>query len=603
MQHKQEHVLQFLWRHSACRRQWYFFSLFWVLLSIVTGFLVPQVVRFAVDSILGQGEDTYFMQDFLLENGAMQGLYLCAVAVVLLALVSSVSNFLSRICVATGTERFASHLRNKLFAHVQRLPFSWHIASNTGDVIQRCTADLDAIRSFVATQFLEVIRTSVLIIVALIILFSMHTGLALLVLLFIPLIVAYSLYFYRRVGERFLVVDEAEGALTSVVQENLTGVRVVRAFGRECFELERFDVFNCRFADLWIQLGKVMAPYWAIGDFVTGLQIVAVVVAGSVLAASGQLTLGEFLVFVAYNQTLSWPVRALGRTLAEMSKTQVSAQRLQEILDAEPEEEEVSAICPPLAADICFENVSFSYGKKNVLENISFTIPKNTTFGILGPTGSGKSTLTYLLCRLYDIEPDKGRILIGGVPLSNIERSHLRKQISLVLQEPFLFSKTIAENIAIAQETIDLERVHHCAEMANLDENINGFAKGYSTMVGERGVTLSGGQKQRMAIARGLMQEAPVLVFDDSLSAVDLDTDAKIRHNLEKEKKDRTVILISHRINTLMRADKILVLENGRVAALGTHRELIRQPGLYKRVFDAQSHYDNGLEPVLSTDK
>ncbi len=589
----QVRVLTFLWRHSGGIRRWYLSAFLCALISIISAFLIPQVVGFTVDTLLGQAGDGVF--DFLLAplktSDETYNLTLSAVLVVVLAFFSALGNFSSRLCIATGTERFSATLRNRLFSHVQHLPFSWHVASNTGDIIQRCTADLDAVRSFVATQFLEVVRTILLIVVALSILFSMNVGLALVVLFFIPIVVTYSLYFYRRVGERFLAADEAEGVLTGVVQENLTGVRVVRAFGRERFELEKFNRHNNHFAQLWIDLGKVMAPYWAVGDFVTGLQILSMVVVGSVMAAGGALTLGDFLVFVAYNQTLSWPIRALGRTLSEMSKTEISAQRLQEILDAEVETPQQDAQRPPLSQDICFENVTFSYGETKVLHDVSFTVEKGTTFGILGPTGSGKSTLTYLLCRLYELEDGCGSITIGGVPLQHIEREYLRKNVSLVLQEPFLFSRTIAENIAVSQENYDIECVRHYAKAAALDENVSQFAKGYDTVVGERGVTLSGGQKQRVVIARGLMQEAPVMVFDDSLSAVDLDTDAKIRQQLREQKGDSTLILISHRINTLMQADRILVLEDGRVSAVGTHCELIQTPGLYRRIYEAQSHY------------
>ncbi len=588
---KQEHILTFLYKHSQGLRHWYFGAFFCALLSIISGFLVPQVVRFAVDSLLSQEDSALpdFLQQALQIQSTTQVLYTAAIAVVVFALISAIGNFSSRLCVATGTERFSKSLRNKLFAHVQHLPFSWHVASNTGDIIQRCTADLDAVRGFVANQFLEVIRTVLLVSVALGILFSMNVTLTLLVLFFLPVILSYSLFFYRRVGQRFLAADEAEGVLTGVVQENLTGVRVVRAFGRECFELDRFDKFNRRFADLWIELGKVMAPYWAVGDLVTGMQILTIVVAGALMAANGQITLGEFLVFVSYSQTLSWPIRALGRTLSEMSKTQVSAQRLEEILNATPEAEECSAVSVPLNEEIRFENVSFAYNEKPVLHNVTFSVPKGSTLGILGPTGSGKSTLTYLLCRLYELQDGNGHITVGGVSIGDIRREHLRKNVSLVLQEPFLFSKTIAQNIAIMQDTPDMERVVHYAKAAALDESVSGFAKGYNTMVGERGVTLSGGQKQRVVIARGLMQNAPVMIFDDSLSAVDLETDVKIRKRLKEEKGDSTLILISHRINTLMQADNILVLEDGAITAMGTHRELIQTPGLYKRIYDAQN--------------
>ena len=439
------------------------------------------------------------------------------------------------------------------------------------------------------------LRTLILITTALTLMFSMNAALSFVALIFIPIVMLYSGIYYRRISRQFRDADEAEGDLTVAVQENLTGVRVVRAFGRERYEVDRFDEKNNTFANKWINLGYTLGAYWGLGDLVTGLQVLSVIVFGSLLAVRGSITLGEFLVFVSYNQTLAWPVRSLGRTLSEMSKTGVSLTRLYEILvaRAEDEEENPGRAKPDLTGDIVFDNVTFRYETQPVLKNLSFTVPHGKTFGILGATGAGKSTITYLLNRLYDLPPDGGRITIGGVDLRDIDRDHLRRGVGVVLQEPFLFSKTIEQNIGIAVQNPTLEKVRRCAAIADVDESIIGFANGYDTMVGERGVTLSGGQKQRVAIARTLMLDAPVLVFDDSLSAVDLETDARIR-DTQRSTVDSTVILISHRISTLMHADCILVLEDGAVADIGTHQELISRPGVYRRVFEMQSDAAKG---------
>ena len=377
------------------------------------------------------------------------------------------------------------------------------------------------------------------------------------------------------------------------MQENLTGVRVVRAFGRENFEIERFDERNNHFADLWIRLGHMMTTYWSTGDFIMALQVLTVICVGTVSAVNGEITLGEFLAFVSYNATLTWPVRSLGKILAEMSKTGVSLERVSYILLAEPEHDPPRALQPPMDRDISFEHVTFGYeNQKPVLDDVTFTIPAGSTFAILGGTGSGKTTLMHLLNRLYDLEPGCGRITIGGVDISRIGRGYLRKNVAIVLQEPFLFSRTIRENIGITAQERDrdamLEYVRAAARSACVDEAIEGFAQGYETVVGERGVTLSGGQKQRVAIARMLTQNAPVMIFDDSLSAVDAETDAKIRQQLKEKMGSATTILISHRITTLMQADRILVLDNGRVADLGTHEELIARPGIYRDIYEIQ---------------
>ncbi len=571
-------------------------------LSILFQFLMPQVIRITVDSVIGDRPfalpasvmsaiDSMGGRDFLRTH-----LLFCALFVIAFSLLSGIFNFLSRMGVARGTEGTIRTLRNTLFAHVQRLPFAWHTQNQTGDIIQRCTSDVDVVRNFIANQLIEVLRTLILITTALTLMFSMNAALSFVALIFIPIVMLYSGIYYRRISRQFRDADEAEGDLTVAVQENLTGVRVVRAFGRERYEVDRFDEKNNTFANKWINLGYTLGAYWGLGDLVTGLQVLSVIVFGSLLAVRGSITLGEFLVFVSYNQTLAWPVRSLGRTLSEMSKTGVSLTRLYEILvaRAEDEEENPGRAKPDLTGDIVFDNVTFRYETQSVLKNLSFTVPHGKTFGILGATGAGKSTITYLLNRLYDLPPDGGRITIGGVDLRDIDRDHLRRGVGVVLQEPFLFSKTIEQNIGIAVQNPTLEKVRRCAAIADVDESIIGFANGYDTMVGERGVTLSGGQKQRVAIARTLMLDAPVLVFDDSLSAVDLETDARIRDSLRQSTGDSTVILISHRISTLMHADCILVLEDGAVADIGTHQELISRPGVYRRVFEMQSDAAKG---------
>ncbi|MFV0413249.1 MAG: ABC transporter ATP-binding protein [Oscillospiraceae bacterium] len=585
-------ILAFMLRHSQGQKRWFLLAVAAAVVSVAANFIVPQVIRIAVDSIVGSEEANLplFLEQWLLANRNVgQKLLLSAGLALLFSVLAAVFNLASRMSMARCTETFSKTLRDKLFRHVQYLPFKWHVENQTGDIIQRCTSDLEVLRNFLSSQLLEVVRTVLLVVVALALMLSMNPLLSLVSLVFIPLIVGYSILFYRLVGTRFLAADEAEGELTVAVQENLTGVRVVRAFGRERYELERFDGYNNHFANLWIRLGRILGVYWGVGDLVTGLLICTVVIAGSVLAAGGHLSLGEFLVFVSYNQALAWPVRSLGRTLSEMSKTGVSAARIQEILDAQPEEEEPGAQKPSLHADIRFENVTFCYGSQTVLQNLSFTIPKGSTFGILGATGSGKSTITYLLNRLYDLPEGCGNIWFGDTEIRQIDRHYLRRNVGLVLQEPFLFSKTIQENISIGRKDANLRQVRHAAGIAAVDDAIREFSGGYGTVVGERGVTLSGGQKQRVAIARTLMMDAPVMVFDDSLSAVDMETDARIRGALQQNTNSATVILIGHRINTLMHAGQILVLENGRIAALGTHAQLVAQPGLYRRIYEMQN--------------
>lgn len=567
------------------------------MLNTAFNSLTPQIIRMTVDSIIGSEElpgwFTALGLQRLLQGDTARVLLLAAAAVLAAAILSGVFSFLARINTARASENAIKSLRDALYGHIQKLPFSWHTAHQTGEIIQRCTSDVEVIRNFVSAQMVEVFRIVFLIVMTMAIMFSMNVKISLVVAVFIPIIALYSFFFSSKISKRFMDADIAEGKLSSTVQENLTGVRVVRAFGRENFEIERFDERNNHFADLWIRLGHMMTTYWSTGDFIMALQVLTVICVGTVSAVNGEITLGEFLAFVSYNATLTWPVRSLGKILAEMSKTGVSLERVSYILLAEPEHDPPRALQPPMDRDISFEHVTFGYeNQKPVLDDVTFTIPAGSTFAILGGTGSGKTTLMHLLNRLYDLEPGCGRITIGGVDISRIGRGYLRKNVAIVLQEPFLFSRTIRENIGITAQERDrdamLEYVRSAARSACVDEAIEGFAQGYETVVGERGVTLSGGQKQRVAIARMLTQNAPVMIFDDSLSAVDAETDAKIRQQLKEKMGSATTILISHRITTLMQADRILVLDNGRVADLGTHEELIARPGIYRDIYEIQ---------------
>lgn len=564
------------------------FTVFYTLFK----FLIPQIVGVTVDNIIGTLPVESRLAEVLIALGGGRDnlrshLIVCALAIGVCALAEAVSNYFSRINVTRGTEKYTMGLRNLLLHHIEALPFSWHTENVTGDIIQRCTADVNTLRTFISSQLIEVIKTVILLSVALVIMFSMNVKLALVFFITVPIIVLYSLLFHRRISRQFRHADEAEGELLTQVQENLSGVRVVRAFGRERHELDKFNATSDVYVKNWVDLGYTLGFFWGIGDLATCLQIMSVICAGAFFAANGELSLGTLLIFISYTQSLSGPVRSLGRSLSELSKAGVSAERINEILEAKAEDDEPDAKDAGFGGDIVFENVSFAYGDNEVLHGLSFTVPEGTTLGILGTTGSGKSTLTYLLNRLY--EPSEGRITVGGTDIKSFKKSYLRRNVGLVLQDPFLFSKTIAENIGIAADNADMDLIRKCADTASVDGDIMGFTSGYDTMVGERGVTLSGGQKQRIAIARTLMLRCPVIVFDDSMSAVDMETDAKIREALRRDTEGATVLLISHRINTLMHADNIIVLDEGRIVESGTHAQLMAKGGLYSRVCEIQA--------------
>ena len=579
-------------------KRFFLFSIIAAGAAALLSFLTPIIVGFTVDFVIGGKASVLpapvmFLFNILGNRGIFgTNLVRCAVLTAACAVFAGFFNYLSRVNMAKGAERMINNLRIKLFRHTQSLPFEWHTKNQTGDIIQRCTSDVETVRRFVFQQLIEVLRTVIMLAMVLVIMFRRNYVMAVVVTAFIPVIMLYSIIFFKRISSKFLACDEAEGRLMTRVQENLTGVRVVRAFGRERYETEQFDEKNNDYTNKWARLGGTFGVFWGIGDSVAALQLLCVIVTGAILASKEALTFGELLVFLSYSQMVTWPVRQLGRILSEMSKTGVALKRIKEILDSPGETDSPDALTPPMDRDIEFRNVSFSYGgqeKQNVLQNVSFTVKSGTTFGILGATGSGKSTITYLLNRLYDLPEDCGEITIGGIDISKINKKHLRGSIGLVLQEPFLFSKTIFDNIDIASRGKDVGKVREKAGIAAIDDNIMSFAKGYETLVGERGVTLSGGQKQRVAIARTLMMNAPIMVFDDSMSSLDMETDAKIRESLRKDTAGATVILISHRISTLMKADTIMVLEDGKVAEMGTHSELVEKNGIYRRVYDLQS--------------
>ena len=579
--------IQLILRYFKGAKRYFLAAVLASLITTVFNALTPQIFRFTIDSVL-EGSDYPYLAEHL---------WIMALILVGVALFSGAAMYVSRYHTAKAGENFAKNMRDALFAHVQKLPMKWHDKHQTGDIIQRCTSDVEVIRNFVVTQLLEVFRTVFLVVVSFSIMVSMNVKLSFVVLLFVPLVVAYSGIFYRLIARRFTDADEAEGALSTVVQENATGVRVVRAFGREKFEMERFREKNDIFANLWIRLGTLSGLYWGVGDLITGLQVVTIIVLGAVEAVQGTITVGEFIAFASYNTTLVWPIRGLGRILSDMSKAGVSFERVDYIIRASEEAYQEENREENRSFDIRFSHVNFAYEDGHpVLSNLDFSIPQGSTLGILGGTGSGKSTLVQLLNRLYELQEGQGEITLGGKSIREIPLEWLRNNIGIVLQEPFLYSRTIKENIAASVPDATTEEIRQAAKIACVDDTIMSFPDGYDTLVGERGVTLSGGQRQRVAIARMLLQKAPIMIFDDSLSAVDSQTDAKIRKALSESCKNATVILISHRITTLMGADQILVLNQGKIQEQGTHEKLISRDGIYRQVYEIQMSQDDRIQ-------
>ena len=594
--HQKRQKLSLLWGFLKGSKGFFAVSILAACITTLADMLQPQIIRAAVDCALGGKKADFpgFVLQLVDRIGGFaylgQNLWIMALAIIAVACIQVICQYAFRVYNTKASETLIKTMRDQLFSHIQRLPFSWHMKNRTGDIIQRCTSDIDTTKNFLSEQLTSVFRIAILLVLSIIFMLSMHPLLTLLALIPTPAIILYSFHFHQKVHDGFMECDENEGKLSAMAQENLTGVRVVRAFGQERAEIDKFKAQNDHYTNLWVKLGKELSKFWSVSDILSGIQVMLVVVFGAVFCVNGQLMEGEYIAFISYNAMMVWPIRQLGRMISEMSKAGVSIDRVAYIMHSSTEQDDPDAQDHPMDGDICFDHVSFAYeNAPEILHDISFTMKAGTTLGILGGTGSGKSTLMLLLDKLYPLAEGQGSITIGGIDIRKIRTQHLRRNIGMVLQEPYLFSRTIAENIGISFDDLDMDTVRSAASAAALDETIRSFASGYDTMVGERGVTLSGGQKQRAAIARMLTQQVPIMIFDDSLSAVDTQTDAKIRQAISQRFGKSSVILISHRITTLSAADKIIVLDRGRIAEEGSHEELKSAGGIYQKIYETQS--------------
>ena len=453
--------LKLLWSFMKGNRLLYLGAITSIAVSTLFSFISPLIIRFTVDSVIGNTETADFSSmlpflNFILDKRfIIENLWVIGVVLLVIIGFQGFFTYLKGKWAAIASESIAKKLRERLFDHLQKLPFSFHTSAQTGDLVQRCTSDVETIRRFLGMQLVEIGRALIMLGGVIPIMLYLNVKMTIVSMVLVPIIFAFGLIFFIKVKAAFQLSDEAEGELSTVLQENLTGVRVVKAFTRQEFEIEKFDDKNCKYRDKTYKLIKLLAYYWSISDFISLVQICLVLLFGTYWASKGEISLGTLVVFLTYEGSLLWPIRQMGRILTDMGKALVAITRIQEIFD-NPKEDKFNGESLPqiskLEGNIEFENLSFSYkNNESILKNISFKIKAGETIAIIGPTGSGKTTLVNLLPRLYDYE--NGKIKIDGQELSKFDRKWLRNQIGIVLQEPFLFSKSIFENIKLGNIT------------------------------------------------------------------------------------------------------------------------------------------------------
>jgi len=592
-----ENRLKGIWKMMVDFRAPYIGATAALAISALAKTFTYMLLRFFVDDVLTQGE--------MIGNSLAQTFLWIGVAFVGLALVEGGFAFLSGRLAAFTAEGITRRLRDFLFDHIQRLSFSYHATTPTGDLIERVTSDVDALRRFFSEQGIGMGRIILLFVINFIAILNLNVKLGLVSVVVIPFILLVSLWFFKKVTKAYEEYQAQEAILSTTLQENLTGVRVVKAFARQDYEKSKFEKDN------WSKYlkGKILlfmhSMFWPLSDIVLGFQMLFGFIFAANMAIRGEITVGMYIAYVGLVVWLIWPIRNLGRIIVSASTGLVSYGRLMDVVKQarEPLHDGAHEPTSPAKGDIVFENVSFMYsdGKTDALKNVSFHVKPGQAIALLGSTGSGKSSLVNLLPRFH--EYTDGRILLDGVELKDYSRAYLRRQIGIVEQEPFLFSRTIRENITYGVgRDVSQEEVERAAKAAAVHDVILTFPDGYNTLVGEKGVTLSGGQKQRVTIARTLLKNPRILILDDSTSSVDTETEASIRDALNELMENRTTFIIAHRIQSVMIADLILVLDKGEVIQTGTHEELVSQKdGMYRRIYDIQTRIDEELEEEISS--
>jgi ATP-binding cassette subfamily B protein len=579
-----------LWRMMSGFRTKYFAATLSLWIAALSKMATYMLLRYFVDNYFGDASPKY-------------SLPLIALGFILLALVEGSFTFNSGRLAARTAEGITRRNRNYLFDHIQHLSFSYHSQTTTGELIQRATSDIDAIRRFFADQAIGFGRVVLLFVVNFGALLQLNVKLALISIIAVPFVVIASFFFFRRITKAYQAYQEQDAILSTTLQENLSGVRVVKAFARQQFEIQKFERDNQEKFKRGKHLLTMHSFFWPVTDVICGLQILAGYYVAAQMAMNGTITVGTVLAYMGLIIWIIFPMRNLGRLIVQISTGMVSYSRVMDIVREEREPLDAGDHKPTEApsGELVFEDVGFEYEPgKPVLEGISFTCRPGQVVALLGSTGSGKTSLVNLLPRFHDYT--RGQICLDGVELNRYTRRYLRQHIGIVEQEPFLFSRSIRENISygVGHEVSD-EEIEKAARAAAIHDVILSFSHGYRTVVGERGVTLSGGQKQRVAIARTLLKNPRILILDDSTSSVDTETEAEIREALQNLMRERTTFIIAHRIQSIMDADLILVMDNGRIVQHGKHEDLVNQEGIYRQIYNIQTRIEEELEKEIAS--
>jgi len=545
----------------------------------------------------------YFVDHYLVAQTGSVPLIFIALGFLGLATIEGSMTFTSGRLAAQTAEGITRRLRNYLFDHIQQLSFSYHDQAQTGDLIERCTSDVDAMRRFFSDQAIGIGRIILLFTINFVALININPTLAVVSIVVLPLIVVASFFFFKRISKAYAAYQEQEATLSTTLQENLTGVRVVKAFARQKYEMDKFERDNWEKFLRGKKLNTMHSLFWPISDVLCGFQMLLGYFTGAIMAINGAISVGDYLAYTGLITYIIFPMRNLGRIIVQLSTGMVSFGRVREIIKERREPLDEGDYLPEKAVrgELQFQNIGFEYESgSNVLSEINFEVLPGQAIALLGATGSGKTTLVNLLPRFY--EYTHGQIELDGIPLQRYPRRYLRQQIGIVEQEPFLFSRSIRENISYGVgRDVDMAEIEAAARAAAIHDVILSFPQGYDTIVGEKGVTLSGGQKQRVAIARTLLKNPRILILDDSTSSVDTETEAEIRAAMETLMKNRTTFIIAHRIQSIMNADLILVMDQGRIIQSGQHETLVSQPGMYRDIYDIQTRIEAELEKEIAS--